>query len=267
MKYDFSQHIGHSGLLSQKDLDQGDTCQRVGTYYFLGLILGLKECYRGIDSLHLGFFTDIVKLSVMPFNCGRYRRHNNPEANWYSDRQLSRDQKSILVMAMAHYGLKERIKDAFKDNMSRFFLHQNDLADNGIDKKFPDLMSPHEFSVMIRGLEIWYLYPLLYILDLSFIFEIFIFRKTKLWDYDNMLCQQIMFAVLKRPTLISKLAFKLYQKTDFLDRIKAYHKDFSNGIPALYDMFVDANDKLIRGNYVKIFNASRFGDFIKFMFH
>lgn len=266
MKYDFSQHIGHSGLICQISGDQGDTCQRVGTFYFLAYILGLNMSYRNEDIL-TNFFSDIAKLTAGSFGSGRYRRHNNPNAGWYSDRQLSRDQKSILVLSMATYGLKSRIKEAFKDNTSRIFLHQNTLDDDGVSLKFPDVMVPNEFSVMIRGLEIWYLYPLLYILDLSFLLEIFIFRKTKLWDYDNMLCQQIMFAVLKRPTLISKLAFKLYQKTDFLDRIKAYHKDFSNGIPALYDMFVDANDKLIRGNYVKIFNTSSFSDFIKFMFH
>lgn len=243
MKYDFSKNIGHSDLICQNDGDQGDTCQRVGTFYFLASILNIQESYRGKEIV-TSFIQDAYNLSSNGVRSGRFRRHNNPSAGWYSDRQLSRDQKSILMLAFAQFGFKGRLYEAFKDNASRLFFHQNTLADDGKSFQFPDVMVPNEFSAIIRGLDMWYLIPFLYVLDISFILEVMFFRNTKPWDYDNMLAQQLFYAQIKYPTFISKYTYKIYQNTNFLERLKKYHKDFANGIPAIYDMFVDVNNKL-----------------------
>lgn len=242
LKYNFSKNIGASGLLCQNDGDQGDTAQRVGAYYFLAKILGITLGYREDRLLADSFVKDLSLLSEnLPK--GRFRRHANKNAAWYSDRQFSRDQKSILMIAMASFGFKDILLKSFLDNLSRFLFHQNTLNDDGVRDQIPDIMNPHELANIIRGLSLWPLYPVLIFLDSLFLAD-FYFRKKQPWDYDNMMALNVFYAVSKYPTVPSRLAFNFYQKTDFLLRIKLYHKDFINGVPSLYDMFVDANEVL-----------------------
>lgn len=240
--------IGHSGLLSQADLDQGDTSQRVGTFATLSVMAGVHWHYRD-TSLYEGYSEDLKTLDARGlWNCtkGWYRRCADETKRASNPYAFSRDQKSILMLSMAAMGFRERLLDAYMAQVKRFGFHQNDQNYEDPSKfNFPDIMLPVETAVVIRGLNLWPLYPLLCLIDLGFLVDL-LARKKGLWDYDNMMAQQLLYAVTKYPTPVSKLAMKLYLKTDFMDRIKHYHSLEKNGIQPLYELFKLAYDKLTK---------------------
>lgn len=223
------------GVITQNDGDTGDSSQRCGTYITLKCIVDedVKEEWS------------MFKKQLMVLS-GRFRRSPVKESCWSRPSNLSRDQLSILKLGMAAIGDIFILNQTMKEQLKRLTFHQNFLHGNEIEYwKMPDIMNPHEISVWVRGNKIWWLYPLLLILDLGFFADL-MFRKHTPWDYDNMLAQNLMFAVKYMPTFISKVAFKLYQKTDFLKRLHIYHVEFHNGCPPMYDLFVEANNYLLR---------------------
>lgn len=225
-------YLGHSQLLSQKDLDQGDTTQRIGTYVTLTYLSGGDQYYREGEWLVDGFKRDLNILRSSP---GRYRRSSDPKQAGHDPRRLSRDQKSILMLAMAALCLRSELLAAFTDQLKRLGFHQNIKQWESQDFNFPDLMHPQEIAVLIRGMNWWLLYPVLCILDLTFVLDLY-FRKNGLWDIDNMLCQQLMFANWRMKTPLGLIAWHFYKKTDFKSRIKHYHT-YTNGIEPLWELY------------------------------
>lgn len=230
--------------LAQYDGDTGDSSQRVGTFWVL--------------MHYIGFFSDpmysrsIKSHEIVP---GRYRR-SPIQSFWGSDpTNFSRDQHSILNLCFAVVGDKKRLLESYKDFIFRFGFHQNMLR--GTDDpekrwKIPDIMTPNQFSVFIRGMDLIVFYPILLILDLFFFLDL-IFRKTHLWDADNMGVQNVMYAATKYPTPWSIIVFHLYAKTDFKERLKHYHTS-GNGIKPLYDLYLLAYDTVRRKNEKNIFD-------------
>lgn len=232
----------HNYSLVQADGDSGDSAQRIGSFFVLTAMAN-------------------IKLGTIPFFCpleyeksmqqheaapGIYRRSNKP-AHWgYNPNNLSRDQWSILQLAFAANGDKVRLKQSMRALLSRGLLHQN--VHPGTDappeyRKFPDIAAPTHFSVFIRGMNWWFLYPLLLFFDLFFIGDL-IARKYNdtAQDYDNMLAQQLLYAYSKYKTPISWLVMQKYKKTDWLYRLDKYHSKERNGIlcfPALFWLAYD----------------------------
>lgn len=224
------------GVVVQNDGDSGDTAQRCGTVVSLIKLMGFDP-----DSFGISYQKMISQLKV---GHGRYRR--SPFDGWYSDpTNLSRDQLSILMLAMALVGDKKELKEASKEIAMRGGFMQNMLrgADDPERRwKCPDFMTPGLLAVIIRGLDAWYLYPILCILDVFYMFDL-IFRKYHLWDADNMLAQNLWYARSKYPTPAIYITLKLYVKTDYLEQLKHYHAE-GNGVPAIYEMFLDVHQKL-----------------------
>lgn len=238
--YEKFQPYWREGTLAQADGDTGDSSQRVGTFWTLMSFIGihLKPMYESSIKAH----------EVVP---GRYRR--SPIQNfWGSDpTNFSRDQHSILMLCFAAVGDKKRLVQSFLPIVKHFGFHQNFLR--GTDDpekrwKCPDFITPFQLTNFIRGMDLYFLYPILLILDWAFVLD-FIFRKYHPWDYDNMMAQNLMFASVKMPTPISRLCFHFYSLTDFRERLYQYHST-GNGIKPLHELYLTAYDSL-RGKHEK----------------
>lgn len=221
------------GVITQANGDTGDSAQRNATYKNLR-----KFCGESSEGVLLSPFV------VVP---GRFRR--TPDAtHWGSNpNNFSRDQHSILNLALAMSGDKYMLRRSMWDLIKRLGFHQN--FQKGTDDiecrwKMPDMFHPTQYSVMIRGLGWAPLYPLLYLTDLVFLGDLY-FRTKKLWDYDNMLAQNLFYAVTFKPTPAATLAFWLYERTDFLTHLQKYYtNEGNNGIPPMYDLYKKAYDSV-----------------------
>lgn len=214
-------YYGYDGLICQRDGDQGDTAQREG----------LNLCLNP-SSERLALVKSKLKVSK-----GIYRRNSDPD-HWGSNpNNLSRDQRAMLELAFAMNGDKQELSEAACYIGKRFGFHQNvhpgtDAAEGF--RKVPDVVSPGELAVYIRGLDKWWLRPLLYVLDLGLLVDI---KYRKKWDGANMGAINILYANQKYPTLVAKLAKKMCPWTDYKKEIINYYSDDNNGIPALGEMY------------------------------
>lgn len=225
-----------NGIIVQMDGDSGDSCQRVGTYLFLKAILGE---------------TNVQLASEMLFQIqssrGRFRRSNDPN-HWGSrPSNCSRDQLSIARLAMSSLNYFA-FNVTYVKQLARLGFHQNFLrgTDDPDEKwKIPDFTTPAEIATFIRHNKLWFLYPLVFCLDLFFLFDLLV-RNPESWDRDNMQAQNLYYAVLFMPTPVAKLAFALYTKTNYLEQIEKYYSEAHNGIPPMIDLFKKA-DLNVRG--------------------
>lgn len=234
-----AQYSGYGNIICQNNRDQGDSCQREGTCVALLVLDGHN--YEGNERLK----HSLSQLRVAP---GVYRRSPNLHYWGSNPNNLSRDQRAMLELAMALCEDKKNLKEAGLYLLKRGGFHQNthpgtDAPDDAW--KIPDIVSPGELAVFIRGLDAWWLYPLLYVLDLGLLVDIST-RKKRLWDADNMLAVNIIYANKKYPTLVAKLAKKLYNWQSAMEQIKAYYtNDDNNGIPPLGKMYLHVIKKFI----------------------
>lgn len=241
--------------LAQSDGDTGDSSQRIATFWILMTVLGYqsKPHYERSIKAH-----EIVD--------GRYRR-SPVKDYWGSDpTNFSRDQHSIMILAFGMVGDKKRILHSLKAIAFRLGFHQNFLRGTDDPTKYwkiPDVVTPAELGSFIRGLDIYVLYPVLWILDLFLFLDIW-FRKSHLWDADNMHCLHLIFANEKMPTLWSRICFHHYEYTDFKARLWNYHCT-NNGIKPLYELFISAYDSL-RGKYESNFLDRCIINFFKLCF-
>ena len=109
---------------------------------------------------------------------------------------------------------------------------------------FPDIMSPGELVTIIRGFNLWILYPVLVVLDLFLCLDVLL-RKKGLWDYDNLVAARLMHDLEVLPTPGTVLNAYFYHKTDYRARILNYYSSDNNGIPPLGDLYVNTCNKLL----------------------
>lgn len=223
-----------NGIIVQMDGDSGDSCQRVGTFLFLTWILGEKNV-----ALASQMFWELQS------SRGRFRRTNDLK-HWGSrPSNLSADQMSVIRLAMSAHEYKV-FNDTYWQQLKRFGFHQNFLkgTDDPDEKwKIPDIMRPEELACFIRHNRIWVLWPLVFVIDiLSLLF--LLYRDPQSWDADNMHAQKSYYSVLFMPTPVAKLAFALYTKTNYLDRIENYYSAKNNGIPPMFELYKEADKKV-----------------------
>lgn len=233
-----NQYTGYGGILCQKDRDQGDSAQREGLTIALLSMMGEQEESNARLMLAIG------QLEVRD---GVYRRCSNPH-HWGSNpNNLSRDQRAMLELAMALQEDKWWLKRAALYIIKRCGFHQNTHPGTDAPKdmwKIPDIVSPGELAVYIRGLDLKLLYPFLYLLDLGLLIDI---KTRKKWDGANMSAINIMYANIKMPTTISKLASKLYKWEEAIQQITKYYTtdNDNNGIPPLGAMYINVIKKYL----------------------
>lgn len=243
MWYQKFQSYWKENTLAQEDGDTGDSCQRIGTYWTLLSFIGITR-----EQLKPHYELTIRAHEIVP---GRYRR--SPIENyWGSDpTNLSRDQQSILNLAFASQGDKKRLQESCIAIAKRGGFHQNFLRGTDDPTKYwkiPDFITPSQLCVYIRGMDLVLLYPILLVLDLTILLDLYL-RKFNKWDADNMMAQTIFYSCQKYPTPWSRIAFHLYGITDFKKCLFNYHA-IGNGIKPLLDLYLAAYDNL-RGQYEK----------------
>lgn len=227
----FSGYIKNN-IVVQHDGDSGDSCQRTATYVFLSKIIE-----NHVDANML------LEIQSSP---GRFRRSNDPKHWGFRPSNCSRDQVSIARIALKSVGMMSFFKKSYINQAFRLGFHQNFLkGTDDIDEKWkvPDILSPGEVAILIRGLNLWILWPVLIVLDLLRTLDI-IFRDKNNWDQDNMLAQHLYFSVKYMSTPVSVLNMIFYFKTNYMERIKNYYSLENNGIPPMIDLFQQAEAKI-----------------------
>lgn len=239
----FRNYVGYGRLLCYKNRDQGDTAQLEGIYISLNGMMGNDDIITK-KSLAERYEATMKQLEVAP---GIYRRCSNPD-HWGSNpNNFTRDNRGQLEIAMAVMGDTKRLTESRNYILKRCGFHQN--TKHGTDDpenktKIPDFMSPGQEAVYVRALGGNISRLALYVLDLGLLADLY-FRKNDR-TYDNMLANQILFANKYKPTFISKLALKLYKKTDFLEKIDAYYLEDAdhNGLTPMAKLYRAAYEKL-----------------------
>jgi hypothetical protein len=221
-------------MIVQADHDSGDSSQRMGTYWTLGPLAGLSR--QELES-QIGQDYE-TSMKAHEASEGLYRRSNDPLFWGHNPNNFSRDQWSILQLSWAVNSDYKRLWASMKALIGRKLLHQN--VHPGTDappefRKFPDIAHPSHFATFIRGMNAWYAYPVLCVLDLTLVGDLY-FRRPS-WDYDNMMAQHLLYANLKYPTIASKTAMYFYPVSDAMSKIETYHSLQKNGIPPLAELF------------------------------
>lgn len=232
-------------IVVQADGDSGDSAQRTATLYAMAGIIGKPLAYRRLKDAGLSYEQSIQQHEVSP---GIYRRSNDA-GHWGSNpNNFSRDQWSIMQLAFATNGDTKRLKESMWQLLKRGLVHQN--VHPGTDapadyRKFPDVAHPSHFSVFIRGMGLWPLYPVLVLIDLLLLADVSLrMVHDPANDIDNMLSQHILYAQ-KYTTPASYVAMQVYKRSSWKQKLRAYHGPARNGIPPLADLIVLAYD--IRG--------------------
>ncbi len=239
------------GLITQLDSDMGDTLQRTGSYYTLLNILGASRDDLN-RPLSQGYNED---LKALTHQRGIYRRSNDPSYWGFDPENCSRDQIFAAQAAIVAFKDFKRGRELFAEFMRRGFLNQNSRPNwaypwqEDYSWKIPDIPTPSQLSLLLRGLGNKAVYPLVFILDAFIIVDIQLFRKLdsrELWDYDIKQFPALLSANTYLPTIWSKWGLQLYlrDKQDVIARIQNYNLKKYNGIKPLADLYMITLEKL-----------------------
>ena len=206
----FSKYFDNYGLPVGSKEDPGDSLHRV-------CMLMLGQLWYG-DKAYAEFNG--------PSKLTKYKKHGSfvrhPSPGWWSHNdRLSRDQSTPLVILLSELKLNDTLKKFYMEHMKRFFLFTNTrrngatLENHGKRKwpghstnkdiynytpKIPDVAGPEFLAIYIRALDAWYLYPLLFILDLETVIGtiIRVFKKNDTDVLNHLIISRYM--IMKYPT-------------------------------------------------------------------
>ena len=134
-------HRDSNNLIVQADFDGGDCLSVTSAFYFIKPSPEFAE-----------------NLKYLERTPGIYIRHPSyPDIN-----DVSRDQLDPLICALGENGLRDKLKMLLSYHAEKFFFYPNN--------DLPMFSTP---GLYIRALGLWYLYPILLILDLGFLFIFF----------------------------------------------------------------------------------------------
>lgn len=239
------------GLISQLDKDMGDTLQRTGSYYTLLYFLGADrdDLNRKIE---VGFNQD---MNALTFKDGIYRRSNDPDYWGYDFRNCSRDQLYAAQSAIVTFRDFKRGRNLFYEFFKRGFLNQN-IYNNWeypwepqFSWKLPDIPTPSQLSLLLRGIGSPFLYPAIFVLDAFILIDIKFFRSynaRELWDYDIKQIPGLIAANSYLPTIWSRWGLNIYmqERADIAKRVEYYNLEKFNGIKPLANLYGLALEKL-----------------------
>lgn len=217
--------IDSCGLYVQANGSNGDSAHRTGLACALLVLLGRRSEAEAVGKMI------VDQLEIAP---GIFRRSPYGDAFDTNPRCFSRDQASRVILAFALLGWKKELKAWLKAMAKRYFFHQNNLDDETMKWKFPDIMAIGEWTNIIRGLNWWWLYPALLILDLNYIGMVFL-RKP--WDGASLYVPDLKYALKKYWTPTAWLANKLNERTPWLEEALNNHSKENNGCEELCTLF------------------------------
>lgn len=244
-----SDYVDKHGLVTQLNGDGGDSFNRTPIVLSLSLLSSIPGPV--IYYLRLALRDAFVLLD--------YRRHIDPWM-WYSRHfMISRDQLVGMLASLVLIGDTQLISCLIRKhwNEGKLFLawnryhnHQWETEEqqleanregiehkkwNGNKTKFPDATLFEVWALYIRGLKLWYLYPLLYLFDLenlagSIKHRVFPYKiKWRGWKPylkpENDVINHVMttFAgILVWPTLWTKLSARVCSPNQIQGRLDAF---------------------------------------------
>lgn len=190
------------------DWDGGDTAAILGT---------LLAC----SSFRLVGVVNMISHLIDPVS-GRPRRHPSKSV-WYGQPdRFSRDQLIPIICAAVRWGPEHNqwSRDFFKAHKRRWFLTAWNTRKNGAmdaARKFPDLTGPEVWALWVRAYRVWWLRPVLGILDLELLVGAISWR----WRESNVTRNHLLVSIACRkhwPTFISRLAWRITPRADLLRR-------------------------------------------------
>lgn len=164
----------------------------------------------------------------------RYGLVRHPDPNkWYSNpKTFSRDQFSPRVIAASLLGIQSAVTSYFYSHLKRALLfawNTRPSWNEGTQFKMPDITGPENLGFYIRGLRLYLLYPLLFILDLQTLVDAIIKRNDKDIDINNSLAASIHASVVM-PTGLGHIAMRI-MKPVIETKLKAYWSKDRNEPP------------------------------------
>lgn len=203
--------IDKHGLYVQADGDGGDCPHRTGiamTY------LAFNDRAKALELF--------MSARAYLHTADGYIRH---PVMWNQPWDFSRDQASRLMLGFAAVG-------CFGQRLVRQYYSKNKLFHQNKDP-----WGIGELGFLIRVLNLWYLYPILIVLDLRFIIDIFTRKK---WDGASLFIPDIFYAgkVMNTPTrdLAAFIIRKMY-KEKITAELMNNHSLEKNGCVELQPMF------------------------------
>jgi len=228
----FAHYVDEHGLVVQKNGDGGDSAYRTAlAATILTMLLKQDDAakfYRAlIDNCLLHNFDWV--------------RHPNKSEWWSDPKTFSADQAAKVMLSMLLMDDNKIVYYWLVKRMASFGFHQNTRRNDDKTKhwKLPDIIRPGEVSNLIRGLDFWVLYPLLFVLDFRFLFDLY-FRKKTPWDYDSLMAIDLIYSQFIMPTPIANIAKRFYIRTDYKERIRNNYSDDNNGIYPLGELYIIA---------------------------
>jgi hypothetical protein len=235
------------GRIGQANGDKGDSAQRTASFIVLQRALGRP------DSMPV---SDVQLINYYEVAAGRFVRYPTGKEGdrykpWYGEPDnFTRDQSVVLQAAMIMAGAKEAFKRLWKARARRLLLHFNTVSyddQEPVRKKFPDIPNLVEIGQIIRGFNLWGLWPVLCITDLQNLIDVLGARKLQPYDSDNMLLPVLIDNNTNLATPISWLTKKIYRLTDARERLLAYHAEGpgKNGNAELGKLYVEAFERCL----------------------
>lgn len=200
--------IDEYGAICHKHKDsnewqRGDSARETGTYFcYLGEWTNLKFTYSVLNNVFIRAFKVSTSLASSDTSLCR---HNYSNEAWHCDpKEFSRDQWQALACAAAIHN-KSYLKNAlWWEQKNHFFTAQNG-----------DLIT-YEYNLYIRMFRLWYLWPLLLILDLGLVVNAIIRVIKNRRDSDDVgdcinITSMIYVATQVLPTPTNWLARMIYK--------------------------------------------------------
>lgn len=256
----FSNYTDDFGMITQNsdgNWDGGDSCHRTSTILGCARITKDQDAYDG---------TPIAQKYEAVMNALRtdkgYRRHPDT-TKWYSNPEnFSRDQTVMLLFAFVMFGDSVRAGEVARQLLHNKGLHNNIYPNyespgtEGFKKKFPDVITPTELSLLIRGSKCLIAAPLLQVLDLFFLTDLLFAaiddyrskRKGKRTDQYVMLATNLLTSKKKYPTIAAWATRKLMKFVDYKNSFNWLFGTPGFNDPPIHEILTPICEKYIDNN-------------------
>jgi hypothetical protein len=256
---------------AQDNWDGGDTTQREGMF-LCAMWYHLQANRVTQNDFEWSAVRYLRIIDRLNYGNGRsLRRHPDP-SKWYHDpNRMSRDQLTSNICALGYVD-QNLLKQIMLKNLLRMGLFATNTRENGATQanstpmttwqyvqyflgwrpsypvwgwSLPDLTDPSIWGAYIRGLNWRVLWPLLLLTDLvNLVNALIILYETKQGTAtDDQLSQQMLLlqSVYRMPTPVSKLAMRLYKKTNPMNSLNEYFAPANDG-PAMNEIYQEIWD-------------------------
>ena len=245
-----SKYLDGWNLIVTKDKDGGDTAQRMGMYYSGKQWTAHYNEYDQPLEPEIDYLIGALQHPNKPHI---WRRHPD-ESKWYGDwDRMSRDNMTPIVIMLGLYGYTAVLSDfaiglykrfSFMTNTRRNWVYKDKVEHDQKEKyakwrpgwKLPDICTFEFWGLIIRGLNLWWLYPVLILSDLEHLIGA-IFRRlssnkdvlnhTMIWCYINK----------KYRTPLIYLINRINKKQDLSEKLHRYFSPKTEMWPGMADLY------------------------------